>query len=261
MWFGVKLLMKTIFKTTLLCAIVFLSVTHVFAFDVKQNEQIIKIINAFKAQDKVLISTLITYPLNRQTPAPAINNQQELVNRFDEVFDQNLINLIANSDVENDWKAKGWRGIMFLNGKLWLDGGKIRSINHQTVNQANLKQTIVEQQKLTLHESLRNYKQPILQWETTKFRVRIDDLGQQKFRYASWSLDKSFSDKPDLVLLNGKQDFDGSGGNHYYTFINGKYTYRCDVIVIGTSKSPAGRLSVLKDQLVLLTDDVVEVLK
>lgn len=261
MLFGVMLLMKMVFKFILLCATLFVSVSNVLAFDEKQNQQITKIINAFKAQDKALISTLITYPLNRQTPVPAINNQQELVNRFDEVFDQNLINLIANSDVDNDWQAMGWRGIMFLNGKLWLDGGKIRGINHQTAKQIHLKQTIVEQQKLTLHESLRNYKQPILQWETTKFRVRIDDLGETKFRYASWSLDKSISDKPDLVLLNGKRDFDGSGGNHYYSFINGKYTYRCDVIVLGTSKSPAGRLSVIKDQQILLTDDVVEVLK
>ncbi|MDU0111490.1 hypothetical protein RT723_00350 [Psychrosphaera aquimarina] len=106
--------MKMVFKFILLCATLLVSTSNVLAFDEKQNEQITKIINAFKVQDKALISTLITFPLSRQTPVPAINNQQELVNRFDEVFDQNLINLIANSDVEMTGKLWAGAALCFL---------------------------------------------------------------------------------------------------------------------------------------------------
>lgn len=55
------------------------------------------------------------------------------------------------------------------------------------------------------------------------------------------------TDKPDLVLTNGVVEFEGSGGDRYYVFKNGKYTYQCYIIVMGSYDSPPAELSVFKN--------------
>ena len=72
---------------------------------------IINVIEAFKVLDKDRISNLISYPLERGYPIPSIDSKKELLSRFDEVFDYNLIKLISNSDASKDWSQVGWRGI------------------------------------------------------------------------------------------------------------------------------------------------------
>lgn len=251
--------MHFISKIIRVLAIVFTSSS--FAVDKKDNDYISPIISAFKSNNKNEISTLIAYPLKRKLPIPYIDNKAELINRFDEVFDKELIDLIANSDSDKDWRQMGWRGLMFSNGKLWLDSnGKINAINYQTAKEKTLVKSLIEKKKQTLHSSISDYKKPILEWKTAKFHIRIDDLGDYNYRYASWSIDKQTYEKPDLILFNGKMVFEGSGGNHHYSFINGKYIYRCYVGLLGNSKSTAGTLDVFRGKEHLLNDDVLEVL-
>jgi len=249
------------FLNNILLVLTLLFSSSSFAVDKKYHDDISPIISAFQKQNKKIISTLISYPIRRQTPIPPIKNALELINRFDEVFDEELIRLISNSDLEKDWSMMGWRGIMLSNGKLWLDSkGKITSINYQTAKEKALKQSLIEKQRQTLHSSISIYKQPILEWKTAKFHIRIDNLGGSNYRYASWGIDKKTTDKPDLVLFKGKRVSEGSGGNHHYLFTNGKYIYRCYVSLLGNSKSPPGTLDVFKGKEHLLSDDVLEVL-
>jgi hypothetical protein len=181
------------------------------------------------------------------------------------VFDEVLIEQIATSDLAKDWSMEGWRGITFSNGELWLsEDGKIRTISYRTEKEEKLRKALIEKQKLTLHESIRVYEHPILEWKTKKFRIRIDYLGEHRgkhiYRYSSWGADKQTSAKPDLVLVKGKVVFEGSGGNHYYEFTNGKHIYRCDVCVLGRDDSPSGSLEVYKGDKLILSEAVVEVL-
>lgn len=163
--------------------------------------------------------------------------------------------------MDKDWRQMGWRGTMFSNGKLWLDSnGKIKAINYHTAKEKAFEQSLIEKQRQTLHSSISDYKKAILEWKTAKFHIRIDDLGDYNYRYTSWSINKKTNDKPDLVLFNGEMAFEGSGGNHHYSFTNGKYTYRCYVSLLGNSKSAPGTLDVFKGKEHLLSDDVLEVI-
>lgn len=178
----------------------------------------------------------------------------------DNEFDDNLIIMIVNSDLEKDWDAMGWRGIMLGNGQVWLDyDGTVHGINYQSTIEKNIKTKLIEAQKNTLHQSVRDYAEPVLEWRTKKFRIRIDDLAKHKYRYVAWAVNKKTSEKPDLVLFNGEITFDGNGGNHNYTFSNGIYQYNCVVNVIGTSETPAGELEVYKNGKLIFSDPVVEV--
>ena len=92
-----------------------LSTSNTFALEQKYHESVLPVIDAFKTHDKTAIAAHIRYPLQRRYPVPAINNEAELIERFDQVFDQQLIAQIAGSDIDTDWGEVGWRGIMLNN--------------------------------------------------------------------------------------------------------------------------------------------------
>jgi hypothetical protein len=90
-------------------------------------------VEAIRNNDREKITNLIHYPLRRQYPMPHIYNGQEMIERYDQVFDEILINIIMNSSIENDWHDVGWRGIMLNNGLIWIDfDGKLYSINYHS---------------------------------------------------------------------------------------------------------------------------------
>lgn len=217
------------------------------------------LIAAFKQDNRLFIAQHTRYPLRREKPITAINSESEFLNRFDQVFDQQLITKITQSDPAKDWSKLGWRGIMFAHGDLWLDiDGKIIAINYQSKAEQKIAQQLIQAEKSQLHTSLAKFDQPILQWKTAKFRVRLDQLENGKVRYAVWPKEKSIAEKPDLVLSNGEYIADGSGGNHFYRFFNGQYIYECYVVMIGFEDSPAGYLRVYKKNKLLLDQTVVE---
>ena len=131
-----------------------------------------KVIDAAKARDPQALARQIKYPFKQEYPIPAIKNPSEMVARFDEVFDDVLLNSIASSRVGQDWQAMGWRGIMLGSGEVWLDfDGKVIGINHQTAQAAKRKAELVAKQKSDLYPGLREYQRPALMWQTEKFTM------------------------------------------------------------------------------------------
>lgn len=216
------------------------------------------LVEAFKNNNKEAISNLILYPLHRERPIPPIKNKNEFIKRFSDIFDDKIIFEIVNSDLEKDWSTVGYRGIMLKNGLLWLNSaGKMIAINYHSDVENIIRKRLIENAKRKLHYSIRQYVQPILEWETDKYHIRIDALEDNQYRYVSWAINKIQSVKPDLVLLNGEITYQGSGGNHFYTFVNGKYQYKCDVNVLGLTDTP-GSLQVYKNGKLLFTEAVVK---
>nr|WP_228520224.1 hypothetical protein [Aeromonas hydrophila] len=220
-----------------------------------------KVIDAAKGLDPQVLARQIKYPFKQEYPIPVIKSPSEMVARFDEVFDDAILNSIASSRVGQDWQAMGWRGIMLGSGKVWLDfDGKVIGINHQTAQAAKLKAELIARQKSELHPSVREYKSPALMWQTEKFTIRIDELGDGRYRYASWAKGKTLADKPDLVLKNGAVRVEGTGGNHTYLFTSGPYRYECVVTVLGERGMPPGELVVYQNEVAIMHQPVIKVL-
>lgn len=223
---------------------------------VEYRDEVQYFIDCMKKKDLVALNELISYPLTRAYPIPSIKDFAELRTRFSEVFDDSLITLITTSDVKKDWSQMGWRGIMLGSGTLWLqDDGTLQSVNYQSKVEAEMERGLVEEDRNAVHESLKEFTRPGLIMETKKFRVRIDEMADGTYRYASWPINSKMSDKPDLILKNGVLDFQGSGGNHDYTFTNKEYKYVCDIIVLGKDDSPPARLIVLKEKKEILNQE------
>ena len=213
------------------------------------------VVAAFKEGDKAAIAKRVHYPLQRKEPLQAIENEQMLIENFEQIFDKEFVEKIVNSNVRHDWEMMGWRGIMFDSGKLWLDfDGSIWAVPYESESEKVQREALIDEQKQALHKSLREFTKPILTWQTKQHLIRIDELADNKYRYAAWEIDQSMQDEPSLVITGGTLSFDGSGGNHFYTFTNNGYRYVCHVSVLGTEYSPPGLLEVFKNNVQILSE-------
>lgn len=213
------------------------------------QNHIVTFINFVKNNQKEKLADLISYPLKREYPITNIRNKKEFIKRYDEIFDVILKNIIVKSNPAKDWSEVGWRGIMLNRGDIWMDtDGKIIAINYQSKLEKEIKEGKVKIEKSTLHPSLANYNEPVCIIETSKFRVRIDDMGKQNYRYASWAITKKMSEKPDLIITNGKFIAEGTGGNHRYEFKKSSYVYEISIILLGEKETPPAMLKIYKDE-------------
>lgn len=213
----------------------------------EETDSIQKLIELFKKADIEGISNKISYPLDRDYPIPSIRNKEEFIKRFHEVFDQKLIDNIAQSDI-SQWTEVGWRGIMLDNGVVWMSfqPGFISAINYQSKREKNIQAELIRKDKEQLHATLRNYKSPVYKIQTEKFLIRIDELSENSYRYVSWKAGADEAILPDLVLKNGICEMQGSGGNHEFTFVNGIYTYKVRRNILGERDSPDVTIQVEK---------------
>ncbi|WP_281231307.1 hypothetical protein [Flavobacterium gelatinilyticum] len=213
-------------------------------------------ITDIKADRKEAIASAVQYPLKRENPIPSVKNKADFIKRYSEIFDADLKKEIISSNIDKDWQEMGWRGIMLNSGTIWFDlDGKLTAVNYESKYEKDLKTKLILSQKKKLHSSIAVFKEPVYVLETSKFRIRIDDLGNNKYRYASWSVKKSMSEKPDLVIQNGKLIADGTAGNHQYEFKKGNYVYQCAIIILGEKDAAPARLVIYQNGKEILMQD------
>ena len=72
-----------------------------------------------------------------------------------------------------------------------------------------------------LHPSIRSFKFLELVLDTKDYRIRVDKMFDNSYRYVAWENKITMNDTPDIVLLNGT--FDEKNSN--YHFENKGYEY------------------------------------
>jgi hypothetical protein len=205
-------------------------------------------IHFFKYNQKDEIIKRIIFPFERKYPLPDIKDEKEFLARYDEVFDDSLTRMIVNSNFSKQWStAGGYRGIMFLNGLLWLDyEGGIEAVDESNIEKKK-REELIKLEKDTLYRTIRNFVEPVMLFETSKYMIRIDYLGDYKYRYVSWPKTKHMSEKPDLIILRGEQIPVGSGRDITYRFKNGDYVYECSTNFTGPDDSPPASIEISKN--------------
>jgi hypothetical protein len=206
-------------------------------------EYVREFVHCIKKDLREKIASDAHFPMRRQYPIPPIQDSVDFLKRFSEMFDQSLLAQIKHSKIPNDWSHVGWRGIMLHNGVLWLeDGGGLKAINYQSAFEANLRSSLIENERSTLHSTMREYLEPTCLVETEVYRIRVDKLKDGTYRYSSWKKSSDVGSLPDLQIAGGTLTFDGSGGNHRYIFANGDYRYEIEILLIGADDDPPARL-------------------
>ena len=220
----------------------------------QQRLSIQKLINTYKSNNKTKIAELINYPLRREYPLKDVKDKNEFIQRFDDIFDKQIITQVSKSTL-NDYSQMGWRGIMFDNGKCWIDDdGKIMSVNYQSSKEKQLIDNLIKADKNKLPKSLQVFEKPLYLILTKNYKIRIDEKGPEKYRYAGWKINNKKTE-PDIIIENGVLEYDGSGGNHTITFKNNGYTYLVSIIMLGTKDDPDATLEVLKDGKTIMTEN------
>lgn len=221
-----------------------------------EEASIKKLINLFKHNDVDQIANHISFPLQREYPIPSIKNKEEFKLRFNEVFDKILIERIANSKI-SQWSEVGWRGIMLDNGTVWManSDGIITTVNYQSAVEKKISDDLIVNEKENLPASLSVFSKPTYRIKTKNYLIRIDEISNEKYRYASWKITDKESNEPELVIAAGDIAFNGSGGNHVITFINGNYTYKVYRNIIRTSETADITLEIEKNGKTILIED------
>ena len=215
-------------------------------------------ISCFNPVDVEKIARKVSYPFDCKHPVSDIENEREFHVRFDEVFDDSLIQMIVRSDPQSDWSGVGDKGIMLLDGRVWLnEEGDLIGVNYNTKLEERKKSRLIQKDRAGIHPSLRYYQEPILVMQTADYQIRIDRIGEDTYRYASWRRGSSMSGKPNLVVENGRLEFQGSGGNHAYVFNKGEYAYSCGIQILGYEDIP-GELTITRNGQEILVQTIQE---
>lgn len=225
-------------------------------FNEEEINNINKIIAYFKERNIDKIANIISYPLGREYPIPYIDNKSEFKQRFNEVFDQILIDKIANSKI-NQWSKVGWRGIMLDNGVIWMRNSDsiITTINYQSDFEKRLLEDLIQKDKEKIHYSLKSFSMPIYKIKTKNYLIRIDQLDDDSYRYASWRKNGKENLKPEIILYNGNLKFEGSGGNHVIIFCLNNFKYYVYINEIGCDETPEALLEIEKDGKIILDEE------
>jgi hypothetical protein len=219
-----------------------------------QIQSIQKLINTFKTKNKIKIADFIYYPLNREYPLKDVQDKNDFIKRFDDIFDKEFLDKVIKSKI-NDWSRVGWRGIMFDDGNIWIENdGKIISVNYQSTKEKQLLANAIQADKNQLPTSLQDFQKPTYLIFTKNYKIRIDEKVEGIYRYAAWKI-KNPKSEPDVIIENGVREFEGSGGNQSITFKNNGYTYLVYINEIGTANDPNATLEVLKQEKRLLIED------
>jgi len=85
-----------------------------------------------------------------------------------------------------------------------------------------------------LHPSLHKYERICYLCTSESHYIRIDDMGQGIYRYASWPRNTRFSDAPSLVIFGKETNIADRGDiyNHALSFVNEGYEY-CILLIPG----------------------------
>ncbi|MBF0452686.1 MAG: hypothetical protein HQK75_18430 [Candidatus Magnetomorum sp.] len=216
-----------------------------------------RFVNSIKKNDKKELSQFVSLPLKRRTPIPSIETKKEFIKRFDEVFDAKLINIITTSEI-SDWSDVGSNGIMLKDGIIWLTlAGNLLAVNYESEIETKMIDDMIKNSKKNLHSSLHSFIEPVAEFKTKKFYIRIDKLENDNYRYAVWPVEKSSKEKPDMIINNGKMGRDR--GVDIYTFTNGNYHYSCKLF--WDFDETYGDLEVYKKEKLLLSQPIIKRIK
>jgi len=91
--------------------------------------------------------------------------------------------------------------------------------------------------------------------------IRIDELSEDNFRYASWKINEKESSKPDIIIKNGEYRPNGNGGNHVIAFTNKNYTYKVYRNIIGAYDTPEITLEIEKEGSIILREEGILIIE
>lgn len=205
------------------------------------NKFVDELKDILRSGDKIKLAKKIV-PLQRDYPVPDIETEADFIKRYDQIFDENLVDAILNSSTQFDWDELSSRYLRLRSDHgVWMDfEGKIIKIDYIPEKGKEYEKMLIDEIKESLHSSLSDLDSPVLYLETKDFKARVDKLKKSGYRFACWSINNGINKKPDLILEKGVLENYGNGGNHAYVFTNNDLKYKVEFELLGSAESDLG---------------------
>ncbi len=206
------------------------------------NKNIINIVEKFKTliatNNPHIISKYVKYPFNIGDNCPDIQNKEEFVQNFDIIFDSLLTTQIMASDI-NLWNFNEKQNVIFYDSpyvQLSTDG-YLMDIEYTAKRTQNNKKCVLEE-KSKIYPSLKKYQKNLYTLKTYDHIYRIDltnkGLSATTYRLAIWKKEQKMSEKPLIIINNGKLKLYGSANNEKYIFEDKEISY---IVEINTARA------------------------
>lgn len=209
---------------------------------------IARLAKAIEDGDAETVATFVCYPLERDSPLPPIENEEQFVAYFPVLFDDAFRQEMREGRFSRDWEEVGCRGVMYRNGALWVDatlerGGKINCVNYQSAGEKQLREALIEEERATLPSGFTGLCDPVFCFETDDREIagRVDREENGDFRVLLFDGPARRGggiprrDRP-IGFFQATRIYEGSGGNHVYLDRFGRYAL--DVSVVGLVEAP-----------------------
>ena len=94
-----------------------------------------------------------------------------------------------------------------------------------------------------LHPSLRQFENLEFIYTTKDYTIRVDKMGENSYRYSSWSKGRGISENPDIVIYNGYNN----DTSNAIEFLNNGYLYKVTEGGLGIYKNGRKIMNQLKE--------------
>jgi hypothetical protein len=185
------------------------------------------VIEFIKENNAIELSKFVEYPIERGYPIPTIKNKSEFISYYPNLFDKEFIDKLKKFSEQSIFSKNESYGLVGENfsGEIWInENGFITSINYSSLQEKNLKTELTKKEKASIHPSIRQWNENILIAKSDKLLIRIDQA-DKGLRYACWSNGHPMSEAPDLILLNGTEERQGTMGGWKWIFKNKEWEY------------------------------------
>lgn len=209
---------------------------------------IARLAKAIEDGDAKTVATFVCYPLERESPLPAIENKEQFIAYFPVLFDDAFRQKMRGGRFSRDWQEMGCRGVMLHNGDVWVDGtldsgGKINCVNYQSAGEKKLREALIEEERATLPSGFAWLCNPVFSFETDDREIagRVDREENGDFRVLLFDgparRGGGIPRREDPIdYFRATKIYEGSGGNHVYLDRFGRYAL--DVSVVGLVEAP-----------------------
>jgi hypothetical protein len=158
--------------------------------------------SALSNQDAGMMALLVKYPfrINDDRGSYYLQDARSLQSRFKEIFSPAVRDVVLKQRPGAVWCS--YSGIMYGDGGVWVG-----FTNEYKVETINLPED---------HHSLQTLADKVkFACDPDDRRVIVDVVGTGKPRYRVWNKPRSLTEKPDMQILEGKEDSEGSGPCRY----------------------------------------------
>ena len=225
----------------------------------KHKEVINEVVAEIESADFKALAKRFEYPFYRRQTKDTIQETFMPYN-LAVFFDDEYRTQIVNSAIDDYWFLNRTGDIVYGEFDFVMtETGQFKSLNRLSFSDQIIiaEKKDLEAEKMQLHDSVKVFRESIIQVQTDNYKIRIDQLADNSYRYAAWPIEAPFTTMPTVLIQNGYIERMGTVNNYDYTFIKDNYKYVYSENNVGERGIPIGALMIYAGDKEILYEEAI----